>query len=325
MRGAEMSRSLIVSIPDLPEKHAARIREAAERYGFDCRFFDRFADAEPYVADAEVIVSASPKFSRAAPKLRWLSTPFAGNDLFMAADAFANPDALLTNSSGAYGVTISEHVIMVLLEILRRQPEYRAHMAKREWVRRLPVRSIFGSRITLLGTGDIGQETLRRLRGFAPESITGINRSGRNPANLFDRVFPAGQLDSVLPETDILIISLPGTKDTFHIVGERQLGLLPDDAVIINVGRGAVIDQPALEKELRRGRLYAGLDVFETEPIPPDSSLWDCPRLVITPHVAGDTTLPHTLDRIVELFLENLDNYCAGRPLERLVDRSLGY
>ena len=116
-----MSRSLIVSIPDLPEKHAARIREAAERYGFDCRFFDRFADAEPYVADAEVIVSASPKFSRAAPKLRWLSTPFAGNDLFMAADAFANPDALLTNSSGAYGVTIAEHVVMVTLALLARR------------------------------------------------------------------------------------------------------------------------------------------------------------------------------------------------------------
>ena len=320
-----MSRSLIVSIPDLSEKHAARIREAAEARGFECRFFERFSDAEPFLADAEIVVSASPKFSRAAPRLRWLSTPFAGNDLFMVPDAFANPDALLTNSSGAYGVTISEHVIMVLLEILRRQSEYQAHIAKREWVRRLPVRSIFGSRITLLGTGDIGQETLRRLRGFTPESITGVNRSGQNPDQLFDRIVPAGQLDSVLPETDILIISLPGTKDTFHMVGEKQLGLLPDSAVIINVGRGAVIDQAALEKELRSGRLHAGLDVFETEPVPPDSSLWDCPRLIITPHVAGDTTLPHTLDMIVELFLENLDNYCAGRPLKRLVDRNLGY
>ena len=320
-----MSRSLIVSIPDLPEKHIIRIRRSAESRGFECRFFDRFSDAEPYVADAEIIVSASPKFSRAAPRLRWLCTPFAGNDLFMAPDAFANPDALLTNSSGAYGVTISEHVIMVLLEILRRQDEYRAHIAERKWVRRLPVRSIFGSRISLLGTGDIGQETLRRLRGFAPQNVIGINRSGRNPENLFDRVLPAVLLDSVLPETDILIISLPGTKDTFRMISERQLKLLPDDAVVINVGRGAVIDQGALEKELRSGRLYAGLDVFETEPIPPESSLWDCPRLLITPHVAGDTTLPHTMDRIVDLFLEDFDRYCDGRPLKRLVDRTAGY
>lgn len=320
-----MTRTLIVSIPDLPEEHADRIRNTAESFGFECRFFDSFSDAEPYLADAEIIVSANPKFSRSAPGLRWLCTPFAGNDLFMDPDAFANPDALLTNSSGAYGVTISEHVIMVLLEILRRQHEYQAHIAKREWVRRLPVRSIFGSRITLLGTGDIGQETLYRLRSFAPESITGVNRSGRNPDDLFDRIVRSDRLDTVLPETDILIISLPGTKETFHIIGETQLKQLPDRAVIINVGRGAVLDQAALEKELRSGRLYAGLDVFETEPVPPDSTLWDCPRLVITPHVAGDTTLPHTMDRIIDLFLEDLENYCTGRPLKRLVDRSLGY
>ena len=243
----------------------------------------------------------------------------------MSDKAFANPSAMLTNSSGAYGVTIAEHIIMLLLEILRRQQEYRAHVAGHEWFRRLPVRSIYGSRITLLGTGDIGQETVRRLRGFAPKQITGINRSGRNPGAAFDRIMWNTELDQVLPETDILIISLPGTPDTLHMVGRKQLALLPDHAVIINVGRGTVIDQEALEQELRSGRLYAGLDVFETEPVPADSSLWDCPRLIITPHVAGDTTLPHTLDRIVDLFLEDFDNYCAGRPLIRTADRGKGY
>lgn len=319
-----MNRSLIVSVPDLPEKDKARICKAAEQRGFTCRFFALPSDALPYLADAEVILGTSPKLSGNAPRLRWLCTPFAGNDLFMAPDAFANPEAMLSNSSGAYGVTISEHIVMVLLEILRRQPEYHAHIAKHEWVRRLPVRSIFGSRITLLGTGDIGQETLRRLQGFAPESIIGVNRSGHRPDG-FDRIVPSARLNEVLPDTEILIISLPGTRDTFHIIGEEQLKLLPDRAVIINVGRGAVIDQAALEKELRNDRLFAGLDVFETEPIPPDSTLWDCPNLIITPHVAGDTTLPHTMDRIVELFLEDFGNYCEGRPLKRLVDRTLGY
>ena len=320
-----MSRSLIVSLPDLPAAEAARIRETAGAHGFETRFFDRFSDAQPFLADAEVILSASPKFAREAPSLRWLCTPFAGNDLFLAPDAFANPDALLSNSSGAYGVTISEHVVMVLLEILRRQPEYRSHIERREWVRRLPIRSVFGSRVTLLGTGDIGQETLRRLRGFSPACINGVNRSGRNPEGLFDRIVKRGDLDRLLPETDLLVISLPATADTRRMIGEKELKLLPDSAVIINVGRGSVIDQAALEKELRSGRLSAGLDVFETEPIPPDSTLWDCPRLVITPHVAGDTTLPHTMERIVDLFLEDLENYCSGRPLARLVDRTLGY
>ena len=126
-------------------------------------------------------------------------------------------------------------------------------------------------------------------------------------------------MDEILPETDFLIISLPGTPDTFRMVSEKQLKLLPDDAVIINVGRGSVIDQAALEKELRAGRLY------EEEPVPRDASLWSCPRLTMTPHVAGDTTLPRTLDRIVELFLEDFGSYCAGRVPARLVDRRAGY
>ena len=320
-----MSRSLVVVIPGLPEEKASMIREKAVLHGFDCRFFDSADRSLPFLKDAEVILGADPFLARNAPNLRWICSHFAGTDLFMSADAFANPSALLTSSSGAYGVTIAEHVIMVLLEILRRQPEYRAHIQKREWVRQLPVRSVFGSRITLLGTGDIGQETLRRLRGFEPELITGVNRRGQNPDGLFDRVFRRESLDLVLPETDILIISLPGTADTRRMISGPQLKLLPDDAIVINVGRGSVIDQSALEKELRNGRLFAGLDVFEQEPVPADSTLWTCPRLIITPHVAGDTTLPHTLDRIVELFLEDFDRYCSGLPLNRLVDRSAGY
>ena len=114
---------------------------------------------------------------------------------------------------------------------------------------------------------------------------------------MFDWVLTSSSLDGIPPQTDILIISLTGTKDTFHMIAERQLKLLPDDAVVINVGRGSVMDQAALEKELKNGRLCAGLDVFEEEPVPPDSTFWDCPRLIITPHVSGDLTLPYTVKK----------------------------
>ena len=320
-----MNRSLVVVMPGLPGEYAGKIREAASGHGFECHFFEHAPESLAFLKDAEVVLGSDPFLAKNAPSLRWLCSPFAGVDPFTAEGTFASPGALLTNSSGAYGVTISEHVVMVLLQILRRQPEYHAHVEKAEWVRRLPIRSIHGSRITLLGTGDIGQETLRRLRGFEPAWIAGVNRSGRNPGSLFDRVLPAGSLDSVLPDTDILVVSLPGTKETFRMIGERQLRLLPDEAVLVNVGRGSVVDQAALEKELRGGRLHAALDVFETEPVPRESSLWNCPRLLITPHVAGDTTLPYTLRRIVELFLEDFENYCSGRPLVRTVDRGTGY
>ena len=320
-----MSRRLVVVAPMLEKHHRAQIRSAAEKNGFEALFFEDKAQALPHLADAEILLSPSAALARHAPRLRWQCTPFAGVDPFIGGNVFVSPDAVLTNSSGAYGVTISEHVVMMILEILRRQAEYGEIVRRREWKRDLPVRSIKNSRITLLGTGDIGRETARRLRAFEPEWLLGVNRGGKNPQSMFDRVIPREEMDTVLPESDILIISLPGTPETHHMLDARRLALLPDQALIVNVGRGSVIDQAALEKELRSKRLHAALDVFEREPLPPDDPLCDCPNLLMSPHVAGNTTLPYTRDRIVSLFLEDFARYCAGQPLMRQVDLQRGY
>ena len=320
-----MRRRLVVVNPALEDTHISQIRAAAEKNGFEALFFQKPDQALPYLGDAEVIFGQSARLAQNSPRLRWLCTPSAGVDQFTAPGVFASPSAVPTNSSGAYGVTIAEHIIMFALEMLRRQMDYSAIVARREWRRDLPVRSIKNSRVTLLGTGDIGQETAIRLRAFGPACLVGVNRSGKNPQGLFDRVITQDALDSVLPETDILVISLPGTPETFHMLDARRLALLPDHALVINVGRGSVIDQKTLEKELRDGRLCAALDVFEQEPLPPDDSLWNCPNLLIAPHVAGNMTLPYTKERIVALFLEDFENYCAGRPLLRQVDLKKGY
>ena len=320
-----MARKLVTVNPALDDHHKEQIRAAAEKNGFEALFFREDAQALPHLADAEIVFGQSAALARNSPRLRWLCTPSAGVDQFLTPGVFASPDAVLTNSSGAYGVTIAEHIVMLALEILRRQMDYSAIVRRREWVRDLPVRSIKGSRVTLLGTGDIGRETALRLRAFGPAWLAGVNRSGSNLQALFDRVLRQSQLDDVLPETDILVISVPGTQETRHMLDARRLALLPDQAVVINVGRGSVIDQKALEAELRAERLYAALDVFEQEPLPADDPLWDCPRLLMAPHVAGNMTLPYTKDRIVELFLEDFENYKAGRPLIRRVDLKKGY
>lgn len=320
-----MSRKLIVSFAQFTPQQREAIRTAAARHGFEALFFDREADALPHAGEAEILLTASLLLPRHAPALRWLCTPFAGVDHLTEPNAFASPDAVLTNSSGAYGVTIAEHIVMVTLELLRRQQEYTQIICRRDWVRNLPIRAIRGSRVTLLGTGDIGQETALRLRAFGPACLVGVNRGGRNPQSLFDRVLTQAQLEAVLPDTDLLILSLPGTPETRGMLTRKRLALLPDGAVLVNVGRGSILDQDALEKELRAGRLYAALDVFETEPLPRDSALWDCPNLLLTPHVAGNTTLPYTVERIAALFLEDFEDYCVGRPLKRQVDRTKGY
>lgn len=320
-----MDRTIVVTLPALSEAHRNRMTEAARAKGFNVLFFDSEQAAASAAAEAEILFSGSGDLANNCPKLRWQCTPSAGVNQFLGKERFASPEMMLTNSSGAYGVTIAEHVIMITLEVLRRQMEYSEIVRRREWTRNLPVRSIRNSRIAVLGTGDIGRECAIRLRAFGPASITGVNRSGRNPEGLFDRIVLQDEMDAVLRETDILIITLPGTDETFHMLDSRRLGLLPDRALLVNVGRGTVVDQRALEKELRAGRLYAALDVFEQEPLPPEDSLWDCPNLLMAPHVAGNMTLPYTRDRIVELFLEDFENYCAGRPLARRVNLGKGY
>ena len=320
-----MGRKMAVIVPDLTDRHRENIRAAAEGHDFELRFLAAPEEDPDFLRETEVLFGHCPEAARDMPALQWLCTPFAGIDQFLAPGVFANPDAVLTNSSGAYGVTIAEHVVMVLLEILRRQPEYREIVAAREWKRDLKVRSVRDSRITLLGTGDIGRETAIRLKAFSPARITGVNRSGKNPDSCFDRVLAAAAWECILPETDVLVISLPGTAETRHMVGEKQLSMMPDGAVVINVGRGSVIDQEALVRELKSGRLYAGLDVFEKEPPEKDDPAWDIPNLLMTPHTAGNMTLDYTVNRIVEMFLEDLDRYCAGEPLQHLADRKKGY
>jgi len=321
-----MSGKLVVHIPSLPMAQRERISAAAAAKGLVLCFADDMQDALREAADAEILFTQAAGLAKAAPRLKWLCTPSAGVNNFTGPEVFASPEAALSNSSGAYGTTIAEHIVMVTLNMMRRLPEYDEIVARREWTRNLPIRSIRDCRVTLLGTGDIGQEAALRLRAFSPACLIGVNRRGRNPGDMFDRVVPLAELDGILPETDLLILSLPGTAETEHLMDERRLRLLPRDAYLVNVGRGTVVDQKALEALLRAGHLAgAALDVFEQEPLPQADSMWECPRTLITPHVAGNMTLPYTVEKITSLFLEDLDRYCAGEPLRRLVDRSQGY
>ena len=321
-----MKRTLIVPLPQLTDTQRGAITAAAKSQGFEALFFASNQEALPFVSDAEIIFGIGVELAQAAPRLRWLCAPFAGVEPYLAPGVFSSPHALLSNSSGAYGTTIAEHIIMMALEMLRRRPEYEEIIRNRGWQRDLHIRSLRGSRITLLGAGDIGRETALRLRAFSPASMTAVNRSGADHSGLFDQVVPVSRLSEVLPKTDLLIMSLPGTPETDGIMNRERLLLLHRDAFLINVGRGNALDQQVLALLLRQGHLSgAALDVFAREPLPADDPLWDCPRLLITPHVAGNMTLDYTVEKIVALFLEDFENYCAGRPLKRQIDRTKGY
>ena len=317
-------RKLVVSFPPLTEEQRGTIGRLADEHGFTAVFCDDPKKAEQELGDAEILFSFNSGLVKSGENLKWVCTPSAGVDHFL--DKIRGTDIILTSSSGAYGVTIAEHIVMMTLEIMRRRPDYIRLKEERKWEQHLSVDSLYGSRITFAGTGDIGNEAAVRIKGFNPASMTGVNRRGSNPDNIYDRIVSIKEIDEVLPETDVLILSLPATDETIGLFDEARLNRLPEGSYIVNVGRGNVLDEKALERMLREGRLGgAALDVFEKEPLDRDSTLWDCPRLILTTHVAGNWTLPHTVEKIVSLFTADFENYCTGKPMKQLVDLEAGY
>lgn len=313
----------------LTEAHKAKIRRTAEEAGFVPHFFtmDAMDEAKACLQDCEILFAHSPELLRAAPAgLKWYCCAFAGVDPYCKDDGiFVNPDCILTNSN-VYGVTIAEHVIMVLLMMLRRMPEYMEIVRDRGWNNQLPIASIRGGSFTILGTGNIGQQVALRLRGMGAAHIVGISRSGTAPEGFFDELHPISDLDEVLKTTSSLIMALPGTAETVGILSRERIGLLPQGAYVTNVGRGTAIDQPALIDALNSGHLAgAALDVMDPEPLPRDHPLWSAKNILITPHISGNMTLGYTCDAIVDSFCTDLKNYAAGRPLENVVDRKRGY
>ena len=320
-----MSRIICVVNEFITDAHRRQIDAAAEKHGFSVRYYQTKADASGHLADCEVLFGHWRSLLKEAPMLKWYCCSYAGVDPYQ--PPFRFPEGvLLTNSSGAYGVTISEHIMMVTLMLQRRMLDYAQIVRDRGWTNDLPVRSIQGSRLTLLGTGDIGTTFAQRAKAFCPASVTGVNRSGRVPDPVYDRVMPMAELDRVLPETDILVMSLPSTPETVGVLSRERLALLPESAILVNVGRGSAIDQDALMDALNAGRLAgAALDVMTPEPLPADHPLWTTKNLLITPHVAGNMTLGYTCNKTVSMFCDDLENYAEGRPLKHLVDLKRGY
>ena len=310
----------------LEQKHLDLIKTSAESLGHEVFFYTAEAEIPQTNYDADIIYGFAPSIVKTSKTLKWLCVPWAGVDSLMVPGYFANEDCLLTNAAGAYGVSIAEHMIAVSLVMMRRLDEFLEETRGGQWLKPRAQRSLKDCRITVLGTGDIGTTFANRAKAFEPASIIGVCRSGKSSAQVYDKVLPVSELDSVLPETDLLAMSLPATPETRGILSRKRLALLPEGAYIVNVGRGSAIDEEALADALDSGHLAgAALDVFQTEPLPEGNRLWKTKKLVITPHVAGNMTLPYTKDKNVEMFLEDLKNFTEGTPLHFLVDKKLGY
>lgn len=278
-------------------------------------------DAEVYFNGFKLKNTTLHKVLAASPKIRWQHTPSSGVNHILT-PIFLEHDILLTNGSGVHAIPIAEFVITFLLYHAKNVHKLHSLQADHHWIKWLELEELYNKTLLIIGTGNIGQEIAIRAKAF------GMNVFGsrRHPEPLpnFDKIVGADEWRSLLPEADYVVIATPLTPQTRGLIDAEALRLMRPSAYLINIARGAIVDENALLTALREGWIAgAGLDTFAVEPLPPESPFWSLPNVFITPHCSGLT--PQLYDRIVALFLDNLTRYRKGLPLRNIVDKHTGY
>jgi glyoxylate/hydroxypyruvate reductase len=261
----------------------------------------------------------------ARERLRWVQGTSAGVGRFVERIGLLDSDVVVTTASGVHARPLAEFALLAMLmfgkntlHLTRQQREHRWERHADEEVR--------GKLVCVVGLGKIGREVASLARALDAR-VVGVVRdpAGREAEELgVERLVSTADVDELLPEADVVVLATPHTPETHHLLDARRLALLRPTAILVNVARGDVVDEPALVDALRGGRLRgAALDVFEREPLPPDSPLWDLPNVFVSPHSAS--TVAAENERIVELFCRNLRAFLDGAPMVNVLDKSLLY
>lgn len=285
--------------------------------------FERTPDQEQQftelLADAEIVLgypredpAQIPWLVRTAPQLRWVQATFAGAGQQLAAAGLAREDVdriIWTSSVGIHATPLGEWALFGILALTKGQPRLDADKHERRWSH-YPVDEVRGTTVLIAGLGEIGREVARLAEAFGMHVLS-VRRN-------------EGDLDELLPRADSVVITLPLTAETRGMFRRERIDRMKPGAILVNIGRGPVVDEQALVDALRSGHLRgAALDVYATEPLPADSPLWELDNVILSPHTAAQSI--HENERIVELFAENLRRYLAGEELRSRIRTDLFY
>jgi D-2-hydroxyacid dehydrogenase (NADP+) len=298
---------------DLPDVEILRCRTTAEAMTL-CEEIDVF-----YGRPSDDLLAA-------APKLRWIQASSAGVDFLMSTPKLVESEIPVTNTRGAHGPSIAEHVFAMLLTMTRGLPQAAEWKTQKYWGRVEAYRSlreVKDSTIGIVGYGAIGRDVAKRAKAFDMDIIAVDARPGPGDESVAE-VWPVSRLHEMLGQADVVVISAPYTRESHHLIDAAAIAAMKPDAYLIAVSRGGIVDEAALAEAMKGGHLAgAGLDVTETEPLPADSPLWEIPNLILTPHAAGASGPKER--RCVEVLRENLVRFAAGQELMNLVDKRAGY
>jgi phosphoglycerate dehydrogenase-like enzyme len=316
-----------VGVWNIPGEHVSRLRR--EFPGHTFLHASDYDETLALLPQADVLFSSEIDRTQlaAAPRLQWIHSPAAGVGGMLFREMTASP-VLLTNSRGVAADTMAEHVLAVTLALFRNLPLALARQAEHTWaqdeISAHGNRTLAASHAVVVGLGAIGSAVARRMAGLGAQ-VTGIRRRPDGPPvpGVSTTVAP-DRLAAVLPVADVVVIAAPHTSSTRGLIGAAELAAMMPQTILVNVSRGRLVDEDALAAALLRGSIGgAALDVFEREPLPSDSPLWDLPNVLITPHTSGFR--PDHWDVMTALFADNLRRYEQAEPLLNVVDKNAGY
>jgi glyoxylate/hydroxypyruvate reductase len=309
---------ILVYHPDEAKEYAALVR--APRGRLALTVCTTPGEAAAAVSETDVIYAWKfpPELYPRATRLRWVQAMGAGVEWVLVPGL---PDrVIVTRAPGVFGPWMREYVLGWCLSVTQRMATYRAAQQQQRWREETLPERLGGKTMVIVGLGDIGRAIAAGARALGMR-VVGVSRSGRSLREA-DRVYRLPRLSKALGEGDFIVLVLPLTEQTRGLIGASELGAMRPTAWLLNVGRGAVVDEAALIPALRERRIAgAVLDVFAREPLPADHPLWALDNVVVTPHIAGPSTAPE----IAPVFNDNLARFLAGRPLRHVVDRVRGY
>ncbi len=312
-------RSDLLGKPRYPADHHPPVQRTAAQA----------AEWAALLAEAEVLLDVDgpsmADFPARVPRLRWIQASSSGIGQWVRRLGIVDSPIVVTNAAGLHSVALAEYVLFAMLYFAKRWPhmvaEQRAHHYER-----CAIDTLEGKTLGIVGLGNVGR-TVARVAHSMGVRVIGSRRSPAEHASQDNGVaalYGPESLRSLLAESDYVVLSVPHTAETVRLLGEAELACMRPGAVLINIARGSVVDEPALIAALRSGHLGgAALDVFATEPLPADSPLWDMPNVLITPHSMSTATSEN--ERLTALFADNLRRYLAGEPLRNVIDKVRGY
>jgi phosphoglycerate dehydrogenase-like enzyme len=323
---AEMPEELIYVTSQLSEAAVGALATVAPNV--TVVVVDGAAEAARYAGEAHGMDAnlATAEFLAATPGLRWMQSWSAGVERYVRMRAVGARDELvLTNMAGMYGPVIAEHVFAMLLSRTRDLNHYLALSEEGRWDRQsgAAMGALQGRTMLVVGVGGIGSEIAARAHAFGMR-VLGTVRTARPAPPYVDYLGTGDELADLLPQADVVVLAVPLTDETRHMIDAAALASMREGAWLVNIARGPVVETDALVRSLDQGHLGAAfLDVTDPEPLPSGHPLWGRDNVLITPHVAGNAELSG--DRAYALFAENLRRFGAGEPLLNVVDKSAGY